>query len=235
MATFQFDTIGIVHSPYKEKFAVPRQPGIVSSAKGQIELLPPYNDEHAIRDLEQFSHLWVLFVFHGTQDQGWKPLVRPPRLGGNTKTGVFSTRSTFRPNPIGMSVVSLEGIKQEGQRVFIEIAGMDLLDGTPVIDIKPYIPYSDSLPGAHAGYAADKPAAIMTVEFSAEAESILHKLNDKHPHLKDFISDVLAQDPRPAYRNASTENRQYGVRLYDINVVWEVVDGTSRVIRIEEV
>lgn len=235
MTTFQFDTIGIVHSPYKEKFAVPRQPGIVTSAKGQIELLPPYNDEHAIRDLEQFSHLWVLFVFHGTQEQGWKPLVRPPRLGGNVKTGVFSTRSTFRPNPIGMSAVALEGIKREGQKVIIEIAGMDLLDGTPVVDIKPYIPYSDSLPGAHAGYAADKPTARMPVEFSAEAEPALQELNTTYPHIKEFIADVLAQDPRPAYRNACTEKRQYGVRLYDINVVWEVVDGTSRVIWIEEV
>ena len=135
--------IGKVSSPYKEKFAIPRQPGLVSAAKGSITLLGDANTPELVRGLEAFSHIWVIFIFHGTQEQGWKPLVRPPRLGGNAKLGALATRSTFRPNPLGMSVVKLDSIDvitnkdcpKKSKNVVLNISGLDLLDGTPVIDI----------------------------------------------------------------------------------------------------
>ena len=215
---------------------MPRQPGLVPAAKGRIELLPPYGNPDSIRDLEQFSHLWVLFVFHGTQEQGWKPLVRPPRLGGNQKTGVFATRSTFRPNPIGMSVVALEGVVEEGDRCWLEISGLDLLDQTPVLDIKPYLPYCDSLTNASAGFANYKPKAQAQVRFSPQAEQQLRFAVEKIPELREFICQVLSQDPRPAYRlSKAADDNQYGVRLHNFNIIW-TVEGNNRfqVVRIEK-
>ena len=168
----EFNYIGQVHSPYKEKFAIPRQPGLVSAAKGTITLTGDANNPELIRELAEFSHIWVLFVFHGTQEQGWKPLVRPPRLGGNKKIGVLATRSTFRPNPIGMSVVKLESIAIEEKQVILHISGIDLLDQTPIIDIKPYVPYSDSLPTAQAGFAQSPPEISLSVTFSDMAKKV---------------------------------------------------------------
>ncbi|MGS2722164.1 tRNA (N6-threonylcarbamoyladenosine(37)-N6)-methyltransferase TrmO [Porticoccus sp. GXU_MW_L64] len=236
MNTQSFDIIGTVHSPYKEKFAVPRQPGLVPAARGRIELLPPFNHPDSVRDLNQFSHLWVLFVFHGTQQQGWKPLVRPPRLGGNQKTGVFASRSTFRPNPIGMSVVTLDAVKEEGGQSWLEISGFDLLDQTPVIDIKPYLPYCDSLGNASAGFAHHKPEAKARVTFSRQAEQQIRFAIEKIPDLKEFIGQVLSQDPRPAYRrNDWSDSNQYGVKLYEFNIIW-MVEGHHhfQVVRIEK-
>ena len=235
MRKINFDIIGTVHSPYGEKFAIPRQPGLVPSAKGRIELFPPFGNSDSIRDLLQFSHIWVLFIFHGTQQQGWKPLVRPPRLGGNAKTGVFATRSTFRPNPIGMSVVQLDDLVEEGGQYFLEISGLDLLDQTPVVDIKPYLPYADSLPEAQAGFASKKPLAAIAVIFSVKAESALKELHNKFPELRDFIREVLSQDPRPAYQRNNDKPRSNGVRLYDLNVTWEVHDTCFQVTQIEQI
>ncbi len=129
MQSFQFNVIGHIESPYKEKFAIPRQPGLVQGC-GTPYLHSPFNDPNAVRGLSQFSHVWVLFVFHQTMKNGWKPLVRPPRLGGNDKMGVFATRSTFRPNPIGMSLVELHGITIENSQVILELGSLDLVDGT---------------------------------------------------------------------------------------------------------
>ncbi|MDM3871953.1 tRNA (N6-threonylcarbamoyladenosine(37)-N6)-methyltransferase TrmO [Porticoccus sp. W117] len=236
MSTQHFDIIGTVHSPYKEKFAVPRQPGLVPAAKGRIELLPPYNDADSVRDLSQFSHIWVLFVFHGTQEQGWKPLVRPPRLGGNQKTGVFATRSTFRPNPIGMSVVALDEVEEEGRRIWLNISGLDLIDQTPVLDIKPYLPYCDSLPDASSGFANNKPETKVSVEFSRQAEQQLRFAAEKIPDLRELICQVLSQDPRPAYRrHKKSDNTRYGVRLYNFNIVWIVQSSNDfQVVSIEK-
>jgi len=150
---FSLNTIGIIESPYKEKFAIPRQANLVTAAKGRVLLTGQQNNLDIIRDIEQFSHLWLLFIFHGTQAQGWKPLVRPPRLGGNKKTGVLATRSPFRPNPVGMSVVKLDKVSTNKQQIILYISGLDLLDGTPIFDIKPYIPYSDAITTAQSGYA----------------------------------------------------------------------------------
>ncbi len=216
--------IGIVSSPYKEKFAIPRQPGLVSTAKGTVRLLGAVSNIDSVRELQQFSHIWLLFVFHGTQNQGWKPLVRPPRLGGNKKIGVLATRSTFRPNPIGMSVVKLDEIEICEQDVILHISGMDLLDETPIVDIKPYVPYSDSLPNACAGFAQTQPKPNLTVKFSEQAQQNLTKLESEFPELALLIEQVLAQDPRPAYKQNKIDEKIYGMNLYNLNIQWKMLD-----------
>lgn len=216
--------IGFVNSPYKEKFAIPRQPGLVGAAKGTITLAGDVNSIESVRDLNQFSHIWVVFIFHGTQEQGWNPLVRPPRLGGNKKTGVFATRSTFRPNPIGLSVVKLDDIKVINQNVILYISGMDLLDQTPIVDIKPYIPYSDSYPDAIAGYAQSEPETSLSVLFSAKAKQSLAEIKNEYPDLTLLITQVLSQDPRPAYKKNKPDEKVYGMKLYDFNIQWKIND-----------
>lgn len=194
--TYSLEPIGIIHSPYKEKFAVPRQPRLVSSATATIALQGDINCLEAVRGLEQFSHLWLLFLFDQNLAAGWKPTVRPPRLGGNERVGVLASRATFRPNGIGMSSVELKGIRQQGSLVFIDVGSVDLVDGTPIVDIKPYIPYSDSIPDAIGGYAESEPESI-EVAFSDIALEVLAK--DKEVAYKtQVIREVLAQDPRPA-------------------------------------
>lgn len=218
----EFNIIGQVNSPYKEKFAIPRQPGLVSSAKGTITLTGEANNPDLVRELAQFSHIWVLFVFHGTQEQGWNPLVRPPRLGGNKKIGVLATRSTFRPNPIGMSVVKLDAIDIENQQVILHISAIDLLDKTPIVDIKPYVPYSDSIPNANAGFAQTQPSSDLQITFSEHAKIALVKHSNNYPDLALFIEQVLAQDPRPAYKKGKEDDKIYGMNLYDLNIQWQM-------------
>ncbi len=238
MESYSLNSIGIIHSPYKEKFAIPRQPGLVTAAKAELELLPPYNHIDCIRGLEEFSHLWLSFIFHKTASQGWKPLVRPPRLGGNQKVGVFASRSTFRPNPLGLSVVKLEGVAHRGKTLRLQLSGIDLMDGTPIVDIKPYIPYADSITDAQGGFANEKPTN-MPVSFSEDASRQIKELQaqqQQHTNLKQLIEQVLAQDPRPAYKG-NDEARVYGVTLYNLNIQWKVINSedepTSLVIAIQ--
>ncbi|TWX57690.1 tRNA (N6-threonylcarbamoyladenosine(37)-N6)-methyltransferase TrmO [Colwellia hornerae] len=231
-----FNFIGRVNSPYKEKFAIPRQPGLVSAAKGSILLLEDANNEELLRGIEQFSHLWVLFIFHGTEQQGWKPLVRPPRLGGNKKLGVLATRSTFRPNPIGMSVVKLEGVEQKNKQLIINISGLDLLDQTPVVDIKPYLPYSDSIDDARAGFAQQQPYQALTTRFSSQAQQDVQQYQREYLGLALFIEQVLAQDPRPAYKKRQDDDKIYGMKLYDLNIRWQAIsDNELKVLSIHRV
>ncbi|WP_158781721.1 tRNA (N6-threonylcarbamoyladenosine(37)-N6)-methyltransferase TrmO [Pantoea sp. BAV 3049] len=220
MSSFSFQQIGTIRSPWKEKFAVPRQPGLIQDGGGELHLLAPYNQPEAVRGLEAFSHLWLLFVFHQTMEGGWRPTVRPPRLGGNARMGVFATRSTFRPNPVGMSLVELIGIRTEQGGVILELGSLDLVDGTPVVDIKPYLPFAESLPHAQAGFAQEAPAADMPVTFSAHAQQQIARQQPKYPHLERFICQVLAQDPRPAYRKGEEPGREYAAWLLDFNVRW---------------
>lgn len=168
----------------------------------RTHLHAPYNHPEAVRGLEDFSHLWLLFVFHQTMAGGWRPTVRPPRLGGNTRMGVFATRSTFRPNPLGMSLVELKGIRCEKQQVVLQLGSLDLVDGTPVIDIKPYLPFAEALPEARSGFARQAPAADMPVSFSTEARLQLAQHQQRYPHLERFITQTLAQDPRPLIARA---------------------------------
>ncbi|WP_313131096.1 tRNA (N6-threonylcarbamoyladenosine(37)-N6)-methyltransferase TrmO [Pseudescherichia vulneris] len=233
MSTFQFAQIGVIRSPYKEKFAVPRQPGLVKSGDGELHLIAPYNQADAVRGLEAFSHLWLLFIFHQTMEGGWRPTVRPPRLGGNARMGVFATRSTFRPNPIGMSLVELKGIRCQGEQVILELGSLDLVDGTPVVDIKPYLPFAEALPEAKASYAQQAPQATMPVGFTPELAEHLPQLETRYPHLRQFIIEVLAQDPRPAYRQQEEAGKEYAVWLLDFNVRWRVTDAGFEVFALE--
>lgn len=228
--SFEFTPIGIVHSPFKEKFGVPRQPGIASAARATLELLPPYDRDEALEGLSGFSHVWIVFVFHATAAQGWQPSVRPPRLGGNTRVGVFASRSMFRPNPIGLSVVELEGYGREDGKLVLRLKGADLIDGTPVLDIKPYVPYADSIPQARGGFADAMPESPLQVRFTPEAEAQLRARELLHPQLRELIVQVLGADPRPAYRGQGNDLREYGMRLLDFDLHWRI-EGDSAVVQ----
>jgi tRNA-Thr(GGU) m(6)t(6)A37 methyltransferase TsaA len=234
MTSFSFEQIGTIHSPYKEKFAVPRQPGLIEDGGGELHLHAPYNQPEAVRGLEDFSHLWVMFIFHQTMEGGWRPTVRPPRLGGNTRTGVFATRSTFRPNPLGMSLIELKGIRCQGQNVILQLGSLDLVDGTPVVDIKPYLPFAESHPDARAGFAQHAPDSSMPVEFLPQAEIQLAEHAGQYPHLRRFITQVLGQDPRPAYRKGEAADRDYAVRLLEFNVRWRVTGSLNQVLSLDK-
>lgn len=212
-------TIALVESPYKEKFAIPRQPGLVNAARGKVVFQAPYDNPDLYRGIEQFSHLWLIFRFHQTESQGWQPLIRPPRLGGNSKIGVLASRSTFRPNPIGMSVVQLLGVNTAHHQCALDIAGLDLLDGTPILDIKPYVPYSDAQSQAEGGYAMEQPQPI-AVTWQENALRDCQAASDI-PELQQVIEQVLAQDPRPAYRKGKPDTKVYGVHLYHFNIQFD--------------
>ena len=229
-AMFQLKPIGFIHSCFRQKFGIPRQPGLVPAARATLELLPPYAQPEAVRGLEGFSHLWLLFVFHGVPAGHWQPKVRPPRLGGNRRLGVFATRSTFRPNPIGLSAVTLERIEIREGRVVLHLAGVDLLDGTPVLDIKPYLPYADCIVDATGGFAVAAPARLPAVEFSPAAAEFCAAWPEGD--LRELIVQTLRQDPRPAYQQADSALRQYGMALYDCNVQWEVRNSVAYVMEI---
>ena len=228
--SYTLEPIAIVHSPYKEKFAVPRQPGLVPSVRCEIILQGRANALEAVRGIEQFSHIWLLFLFDQNLDAGWRPTVRPPRLGGNERVGVFASRATFRPNGIGMSAVELNGVRHHDGQVIIDVSGVDLVDGTPIVDIKPYIPYSDSLPDALGGFASEQPPTL-AVEFSLNAQQQLSgKQADYH---RAVITEVLAQDPRPAYKKGKSDNKTYAVNLFDFNVQFTVAEPIITVVSID--
>jgi tRNA-Thr(GGU) m(6)t(6)A37 methyltransferase TsaA len=223
MAQYTFSAIGTLHSPFREKFGIPRQPGLTPHAISRLVLAPAYATAECVEGLSGFSHLWLVFIFHATASQGWQPSVRPPRLGGNERLGVFATRSMFRPNPVGLSVVELVDIVDGANGKEIIVRGADLLDGTPILDIKPYVPYADSIPSALGGFAVTAPTRISVV-WSEQA------LTDRKALAlsADFctlIDEVLAQDPRPAYRNRNNDTHEYGVTLDTINVRFVSRDG----------
>ena len=227
------EAIGTIRTPYKEKFAVPRQPSLVRHAKGFIELHAPYDDINCLRGIEQFSHLWLSFVFHQNLDQGWRPLVRPPRLGGNEKVGVFASRSTFRPNGLGMSVVKLEQVSTRNGNPVVVVSGMDLVDGTPIVDIRPYLPYADAVTDASGGFADNAPQSGLTTEFADSLIQTVAHICRAIPEFKDVVVDVLNLDPRPAYKTGEDTERVYGVHLYHYNIRWVVRRATNHVVAIE--
>ncbi len=226
------ETIAITHSCFKEKFGIPRQPGLATAATAVIELVGDYANADAVRGLEQCSHLWLIFLFSEHLDRGWTPLVRPPRSAGK-KMGVFATRSTFRPNPIGMSAVSLDRVEIKNGVPFIHVRGADLLDGTPIIDIKPYLPYSDSINDASNEYAPDGQQLTLPVEFSQEAEKVINSCQQGQA-LKLLIEQVLLCDPRPSHQRNKTD-RDYGTLLQDYNVRWRITDDAIQVFSLEAV
>ncbi len=175
--SYSLEPIAIIHSPFREKFVTPRQPGLTPSIRAQITFNPGFATPEAVRGLEDFSHIWLVFLFHQNWEKGWKPTVRPPRLGGNQRVGVYASRSPFRPNPIGLSAVKLLSINTDQASVSLEVQGADLIDGTPILDIKPYIPYGDSIPEATRGFAEEAPRPTLQVQFSELAlkQMVLYK------------------------------------------------------------
>lgn len=234
-STYVFRPIGIIHACFKEKFGIPRQPGLVPAARGTLEMLPPFDQDEAFSELDTFSHLWILFVFHVIPEGKWQPTVRPPRLGGNRRTGVFATRSGFRPNPIGMSCVKLEKICRQGGKLQLHLSGIDLLDQTPVLDVKPYLPYADSIAQARGGFAANPPRPSLTVEFTDHGRQALTEQEQRHPGLTELIVQVLAADPRPAYMAKGSTRTEFGIRLHDLNIRWSIRRGAIVVHAIENV
>ncbi|VGO11517.1 tRNA (adenine(37)-N6)-methyltransferase [Pontiella desulfatans] len=230
MDSFEFKPVGIIRSCYTDKFGIPRQPGLVKSATATLELLPPYNQPEALRGIEAFSHLWIVFVFHQSARDQWKATVRPPRLGGNERVGVFASRSNFRPNPIGLSVAEL--IRVEGTT--LRLGGGDFLDGTPVLDIKPYIPYGDSLPEAQGAFAGAAPEPTNAVRFSPEVEARFADLeNGKRPALRQLIADMLSYNPRPSYQ-PDDPARVFGTHVFDLEVKWTQAENQVTVVEVKK-
>ena len=221
MTEFTYKTIATLRGPYKQKFAIPRQPNLVPEAMGELVFEKEFADANGLRALDQFSHLWLIWHFHKTSAQGWSPLVQPPRLGGKEKVGVFASRSPFRPNSIGLSVVRNLGSAEVDGKLVLQVGGIDIVDETPILDIKPYVVYADSIANAESGFANEQPGSQRAISFSASATQALTASAADYPRLRDFIVAVLQQDPRPAWRVQANDGKQYGMTLYDFNIKWQ--------------
>ena len=213
--------IATIQNEFNSKFGIPRQSGLIET-ESKIIFTPQYRDPDAIRGLEGFSHLWLIWEFSESKTDKWKPTVRPPRLGGNKRIGVFATRSPFRPNPIGLSCVKIQSIEINTQMgPIITVTGADLMNGTPIYDIKPYIPFSDSYPDAKGGFAEENFDKKLTVFFNEESEKNISK------HEKEILTKILEQDPRPAYQNEQV--RDYSFEYGNLHINFTVKGNTLTV------
>ena len=218
--------IAYIRNDYKEKFGIPRQSGRAPSVLSEIVFEKAYQNPDAFREIEGFSHLWLLFDFSLAHREEWSATVRPPRLGGNARVGVFASRSPFRPNPIGLSCVRLLRVeKRENDGVVLIVSGADLLDGTPIFDIKPYLPFADCIEGATGGYAAEHEGYALSVDFP---ESLLDKIAAEK---RQGLLEALADDPRPSYQEDS--QRVYGMRFGDYEIKFSVENGVLTVVSVE--
>lgn len=218
--------IAHIYSDFKEKFGIPRQSGLAENITGKIVFEKKYRNIDALRGLDEFSHIWLLWKFSKTEREYWSPTVRPPLLGGNKRMGVFATRSPFRPNPIGLSCVKFERIeltKDEGPVIFV--SGIDILDGTPIYDIKPYLPYADANPDATAGFTENLSERKLEIKISDE------KFYDLPDKIKQEITEILALDPRPSYKD---DNNSYGMRFSDFDIKFIVSGKELEIISIEK-
>ena len=217
--------IARVRSPFKSKFGIPRQSGVVEEIKSDIVFEQEFRNADAVRGVEQWSHLWLIWQFSENLRDTWSPTVRPPRLGGNTHVGVFATRSPFRPNALGLSCVKLDGVDITSEGPVLHVSGADLMDGTPIFDIKPYVPYADAHPEASGGFTDN-------TEFHRLSVNITPELETKIPeNLREGLRGVLSNDPRPQYHN--DPERVYGFTFGDFEVRFRVEGDTLTVTEIE--
>lgn len=223
MERHEIRVIARIHSDFREKFGIPRQSGLVEALRGTVVFEPEFRNPDALRGIEGFSHLWLIWQFSEAVRADWSPTVRPPRLGGNTRMGVFATRSPFRPNAMGLSCVRLEGIRRDpALGTVLDVSGADLLDGTPIYDVKPYLPYADCRPEATGGFAAAAPGSPVRVVCPDEL------LERMPPEKREALLGVLAQDPRPSYQD--DPDRVYGMRFADMELRF-TVDGDILTVR----
>ncbi|MBB5351192.1 tRNA-Thr(GGU) m(6)t(6)A37 methyltransferase TsaA [Haloferula luteola] len=219
------EPVGWVRTCFEEKFGVPRQPGLCPSAWGELRFAPEFRSVDAVRGLEGFSHVWLVFGFHLTVEQGWRPTVRPPRLGGNERRGVFASRSTFRPNGLGLSLVTLEEVELGAEGPVLHLGGLDLVSGTPVYDVKPMIPFAEALVEVRGGYAEEVPMRMPVVG--------VEKLEGMRARDREVVVEALSLDPRPAAGRAEV-GREFGVGMCGKNVKFRVEDGECQILGVEE-
>lgn len=226
MGSMKMKVIARMRSDFGQKFGIPRQSGLVEELRSEIVFEPAYRNPDALRGLEGFSHLWLIWEFSQVRRERWSPTVRPPRLGGNQRLGVFATRSPFRPNSIGLSCVKLLGMEQTADRgTVLHVAGADLLDGTPIYDIKPYLPYADCKPEAVGGFANMPKVATLSVDIPEPWGAWVPE------EKRDALVGVLAQDPRPSYQD--DPDRIYGMRFAGLEIRFQVQGQQLTVCHIE--
>lgn len=226
MDSISMDVIAVMHSDFPTKFGIPRQSGLAEALQSTIVFEPPYRNPEALRGIEGFSHLWILWQFSQAVRQDWSPTVRPPRLGGNTRMGVFATRSPFRPNAIGLSCVRLLSVEHtQDMGTVLHIGGADLMDGTPILDIKPYIPYCDAHPEAMGGFTQDAGDYLLEVDFP---ENLKQRLPAEK---QEAICQVLSHDPRPSYQKDS--DRIYGLSFAGFDIRFTVKDKVLTVVDVK--
>ncbi len=222
-----FKIIAVIHTDFPDKFGIPRQSGLVKNLKGRIVFEPEFRNPSALKGLDGFSHLWILWKFSRSVTDNWSPTVRPPRLGGNKRVGVFATRSPFRPNPIGLSSVKIERIiENTPDGPVIEVSGADMMDGTPIYDIKPYIPYTDAHSDACGGFSDEVYGDSLEVFIPKEIE------NGLDDEFVSSLKEILASDPRPGYKKDS--DREYGFDFAGYSIKFIVNENILRVISIEK-
>ena len=231
---YEFSPIAIIQTPFTQRFGIPRQPGLVPEAKGVIKFGKNPDYIHALKGMEQFSHLWVVFVFHSHGGNKWKPTIRPPRLGGKEKMGVLASRSPHRPNPIGLSVVEIERIDLSAKGgPEIHVRGVDLLDGTPILDVKPYIPYADSVPEANPGWAHEEIKKTPVIFEENALKRIAEAENRGEKNLKALIEQLLTIDPRPGFQRRElppdaehSQGKDFGLLVKNHDVHWKIENQT---------
>lgn len=227
MENVTIQVIARMHSDFATKFGIPRQSGLVGQLRSTIVFEPEFRNPDALRGIEDFSHLWIIWQFSEAVRQGWSPTVRPPRLGGNTRLGVFATRSPFRPNNLGLSSVRLLGVEHtQTYGTVLHVGGADLMDGTPIFDIKPYIPYGDSHPDATGGFTDTADEFLLQVDFPAELLSILPESK------REAAVGVLSHDPRPSYQRKP--DRVYGLTFAGYDIRFQVSDNTLSVVDVKK-
>ncbi|MCQ2098071.1 MAG: tRNA (N6-threonylcarbamoyladenosine(37)-N6)-methyltransferase TrmO [Fibrobacter sp.] len=237
---YHFKVIAKIKSDFPDKFGIPRQSGLLKGLRSTIRFEPEYRIADALRGLEGFSHLWILWIFSENVrpdengENRWSPTVRPPRLGGNKRLGVFATRSSFRPNPLAMSCVKIEEIRNVTDGEYngpeIVVSGADLMDGTPIVDIKPYLPYADSIPGALGGFAHEVMDRSLQINFPENLRNALLEKYGFTSEKMDALMEILVENPRPAYQK--DPNRIYGFKFAGVDVKFKIQDNTLTVLEI---